>query len=324
MSRSRSRSKSPPAQIRRSRSDSPRRDGDDRGNGGDNAAHKSGESASLLVRNLPYNVNLEDIRHDFGKYGIVRDVYMPKDFNTGQPRGFAFVEFLDRRDAEFAREKMDGKRFQGRECAVMIAENKRKAPEDMDAGTGPGVALPRAEDMTATAATATVVTAIVATATVAGYASDASGALTFACAFLFSLRLTSLSRYLSHPFSSNISALASHCATRQALPVTLSWTRHRLYPLLVARATTAAVAAIATKNDHRPVGTAPTHRTGAAGTVVTAIVATATVAGATTAAVAAIATKNDHRPVGTAPTHRTGAAGGAQDRALARTAAEGK
>jgi len=145
---------------------------------------------------------------------------------------------------------------------------------------GPGVALPRAEDMTATAATATVVTAIVATATVAGYASDASGALTFACAFLFSLRLTSLSRYLSHPFSSNISALASHCATRQALPVTLSWTRHRLYPLLVARATTAAVAAIATKNDHRPVGTAPTHR--------------------------------------------TGAAGGAQDRALARTAAEGK
>jgi RNA recognition motif-containing protein len=33
------------------------------------------------------------------KYGNVRDVYIPTDYHTRQPRGFAFVEFTDSRDA---------------------------------------------------------------------------------------------------------------------------------------------------------------------------------------------------------------------------------
>jgi RNA recognition motif-containing protein len=34
-----------------------------------------------------------------GKYGEVRDVYIPTDYHTRKPRGFAFVEFPDSRDA---------------------------------------------------------------------------------------------------------------------------------------------------------------------------------------------------------------------------------
>jgi FUS-interacting serine-arginine-rich protein 1 len=33
------------------------------------------------------------------RYGQVRDVYIPKDFYTKEPKGFAFVEFADGRDA---------------------------------------------------------------------------------------------------------------------------------------------------------------------------------------------------------------------------------
>ena len=34
------------------------------------------------------------------KHGRVRDVYMPMDYYTGKPRGFAFVEFLGDDDAK--------------------------------------------------------------------------------------------------------------------------------------------------------------------------------------------------------------------------------
>jgi RNA recognition motif-containing protein len=35
------------------------------------------------------------------KYGDVRDVYIPTDYHTRKPRGFAFVEFTDSRDARY-------------------------------------------------------------------------------------------------------------------------------------------------------------------------------------------------------------------------------
>jgi RNA recognition motif-containing protein len=35
------------------------------------------------------------------KYGEIRDVYIPTDYHTRKPRGFAFVEFADHRDARF-------------------------------------------------------------------------------------------------------------------------------------------------------------------------------------------------------------------------------
>ena len=48
---------------------------------------------------MSYNVRDEDIRKAMEKFGEVRDVYIPLDFYTKRPRGFAFIEFYDARDA---------------------------------------------------------------------------------------------------------------------------------------------------------------------------------------------------------------------------------
>jgi len=48
------------------------------------------------------------VRYEAERYGRVRDVYIVKDHNTGQPRGLAFVEFTDPRDCEDAAHGMDG------------------------------------------------------------------------------------------------------------------------------------------------------------------------------------------------------------------------
>jgi RNA recognition motif-containing protein len=65
------------------------------------------------------------------KYGEVRDVYIPQDFYTKRPRGFAFVEFYSPGDAREALERLDGFEMDGREIAVVFAKDKRKTPDEM-------------------------------------------------------------------------------------------------------------------------------------------------------------------------------------------------
>lgn len=47
-------------------------------------------------------------------------MYMPRDLRTGEPRGFAFVRFMDQRDADDAIDRMDGEFFAGRELRIQV------------------------------------------------------------------------------------------------------------------------------------------------------------------------------------------------------------
>ncbi|KAI3793335.1 hypothetical protein L1987_35952 [Smallanthus sonchifolius] len=86
---------------------------------------------SLLVRNIPLNFRPEELRVPFERFGVVRDVYLPKNYYTGEPRGFAFVQFVDPYDAAEAQYHMNGRMFAGREISVVLASETRKRPEEM-------------------------------------------------------------------------------------------------------------------------------------------------------------------------------------------------
>lgn len=86
---------------------------------------------SLLVRNLPKSCRAEDLRAPFKRFGPLRDVYLPKDYYTGEPRGFGFVQFLDPLDAEEAQYHMNHQIIYGRELTVIFAEENRKKPAEM-------------------------------------------------------------------------------------------------------------------------------------------------------------------------------------------------
>ncbi|KAK3123961.1 hypothetical protein QOZ80_8AG0638630 [Eleusine coracana subsp. coracana] len=92
-------------------------------------------SCSLLVRNIPLSVRPEDLRAPFERFGPVRDVYIPKDYYSGEPRGFAFVEFVDPYDASEAQYHMNRQVFFGREITVVLAAESRKRPEEMRSRT---------------------------------------------------------------------------------------------------------------------------------------------------------------------------------------------
>ncbi|XP_033748970.1 serine/arginine-rich splicing factor 2-like isoform X1 [Pecten maximus] len=81
--------------------------------------------ASLKVDNLTYRTTPEDLRRAFEKYGDVGDVYIPRDRFTRESRGFAFVRYYDKRDAEDALDSMDGAIMDGRELRVQMARYGR-------------------------------------------------------------------------------------------------------------------------------------------------------------------------------------------------------
>ncbi|KAK2488516.1 hypothetical protein MC885_003092, partial [Smutsia gigantea] len=48
-------------------------------------------NTSLFVRNVADATRPEDLRREFGRYGPIVDVYIPLDFYTRRPRGFAYM-----------------------------------------------------------------------------------------------------------------------------------------------------------------------------------------------------------------------------------------
>ena len=89
-------------------------------------------SVRLFVGNLPYSATEADLRAHFTQVAEPSHVAMPVDRETGRPRGFAFVEFVEREKAEAVISRFNEQPFLGRSLAVSEA----RAREDRPAGGG--------------------------------------------------------------------------------------------------------------------------------------------------------------------------------------------
>jgi RNA recognition motif-containing protein len=89
----------------------------------------------LFVGNLSYSTTEADLRTYFAAVAPPSQVVLPVDRETGRPRGFAFVEYIERPHAEQAIQRFNGQLFNGRPLAVSEA----RAREDR----GPGPSGPR-------------------------------------------------------------------------------------------------------------------------------------------------------------------------------------
>ena len=88
-------------------------------------------NTSLFVRNLSFSIKTEELRSIFTKYGPITDVYVPLDYHTQKPRGFAYVQYEDVRDAEEALHQLDGYHIHGNPLEIQYAEGDRKTPGQM-------------------------------------------------------------------------------------------------------------------------------------------------------------------------------------------------
>jgi cold-inducible RNA-binding protein len=92
---------------------------------------------NIYVGNLSFNATEDQVRGMFEAYGAVERVSIVTDRDTGQSRGFAFVEMPDDEAAQKAMESLNGSNLGGRNLTVNEARPKTDRPRH-DGGGGGG------------------------------------------------------------------------------------------------------------------------------------------------------------------------------------------
>lgn len=81
-------------------------------------------SVKLYVGNLAFNTTEQDLRTEFGQHGQVNSASIITDRETGNSRGFGFVELETRESATAAIQALNGKEVGGRALNVNEAKPK--------------------------------------------------------------------------------------------------------------------------------------------------------------------------------------------------------
>ena len=86
----------------------------------------------VYVSNLPSQATENELKMLFSSAGDVMSVKIVGDRQTGQPRGFAFVEMSSQWEARRAVSTLNRKNFMGKELLVKEARISRASGKDSD------------------------------------------------------------------------------------------------------------------------------------------------------------------------------------------------
>ena len=78
----------------------------------------------IYVGNLPFSATEDELRQLFTEHGTVESINMITDRETGQPRGFGFIE-MAAADADTAIQALNGTDLGGRSLNVNEARPRR-------------------------------------------------------------------------------------------------------------------------------------------------------------------------------------------------------
>jgi RNA recognition motif-containing protein len=82
----------------------------------------------LYVGNISFKATEEDLRDLFSKSGEVESVKLITDVNTGNPKGFGFVEMATSEEAQKAIEALNGSLFMER--TLTVSEARPQQPRE--------------------------------------------------------------------------------------------------------------------------------------------------------------------------------------------------
>jgi len=92
----------------------------------------------LYVGNLTYSTTEDELRTMFAQAGTVTSVALIKDRDTGQSKGFAFVEMGSQAEAQKAISLYHGKALNGRDLTVNMARPREERGGFGGSGGGGG------------------------------------------------------------------------------------------------------------------------------------------------------------------------------------------
>jgi RNA recognition motif-containing protein len=80
----------------------------------------------LFVGNIPFSMSEEDLRETFEEFGSMISCKLIKDAETGRSRGFGFIEYSSKEEAEAAIENLNETEVQGKRLVVNEARPQEK------------------------------------------------------------------------------------------------------------------------------------------------------------------------------------------------------
>jgi len=84
---------------------------------------------NIYVGNLSYGVTDDNLKETFGAFGAVDKANIIKDRDTGNSKGFGFIEMVNDDDAKKAIEELDGTELEGRNLKVNEARPRPERPQ---------------------------------------------------------------------------------------------------------------------------------------------------------------------------------------------------
>jgi len=94
--------------------------------------------SKLYVGNLSYSTTEDDLRTLFAEAGTVTSVALIKDRDSGQSKGFAFVEMSNQVEAEKAISMFNGRMLGERDIKVSLARPREERGSGGGGGGGYG------------------------------------------------------------------------------------------------------------------------------------------------------------------------------------------
>lgn len=88
----------------------------------------------LYVGGLSYSVNEEQLTAMFTEYGKVTSANIITNRDTGNSKGFGFVEMAELKDGQAAIKALDGKEINGRSLVVNPAKPQNSRPPGFGGG----------------------------------------------------------------------------------------------------------------------------------------------------------------------------------------------
>ena len=95
-------------------------------------------SNKLFVGNLSFDTTETQLREAFSAHGVVAEVNLMMDRETGRPRGFGFITMNTAEEAQAAIAGLSGKSVDGRELTVNVARPREERPAGGGGGRGYG------------------------------------------------------------------------------------------------------------------------------------------------------------------------------------------
>jgi RNA recognition motif-containing protein len=83
---------------------------------------------NIYVGNIPFTATADDLRQLFEPYGLVKNVTVVTDRETGRSRGFGFIEMADANAGKAAIEALHGTTLLGRPLTVNEARPREARP----------------------------------------------------------------------------------------------------------------------------------------------------------------------------------------------------